>query len=113
TAAAARLGLAQPTVWNQVHALERRLGVVLVEPYPRGCRPTAAGRTLAELAIPLVAGFASLEEAFRADRTEVQPRLVVASSPRITVEDLPECVAEYERRCPRVRLTIVEMHNDA
>src|SRR5947209_8377563 len=77
TAAAARLGLAQPTVWNQVHALERRLGVVLVEPYPRGCRPTVAGRALAEMATPLVAGFASLEEAFHADRTEVQPRLVV------------------------------------
>jgi DNA-binding transcriptional LysR family regulator len=37
TAAATALGLAHPTVWKQVHALEMAFGVALVEPHVRGC----------------------------------------------------------------------------
>src|SRR5579884_4013905 len=43
-AAARALDLARPTVWQQVHALERRYGIKLVEPYARGCKLTEAGR---------------------------------------------------------------------
>ncbi len=35
TAAADALGLARPTVWKQVHALERQLGMLLLEPHAR------------------------------------------------------------------------------
>ena len=38
--AAKALGVAQPTVWEQVHALERYFGAKLVEPRRRGCRLT-------------------------------------------------------------------------
>src|SRR5262245_66612414 len=56
TAAAAALGFAQPTVWEQVHALERLLGAKLIEREAYGCRLTDAGRVLLEFAAPLVAG---------------------------------------------------------
>src|SRR5262245_19879387 len=60
TAAAASLGLAQPTVWEQVHALERAFGTKLVERHAHGSRLTERGRLLAALAAPLVAGIDSL-----------------------------------------------------
>src|SRR5919198_1392685 len=63
TAAAASLGLSQPTVWEQVHALERALDVPLVERQARGCRLTETGRRVAELAVPLVQGMASFQRA--------------------------------------------------
>src|SRR2546428_11145744 len=50
SAAAAALGLSHPTVWKQVHALEREFGAQLVKPFGRGCQLTEAGRVLAELA---------------------------------------------------------------
>jgi molybdate transport repressor ModE-like protein len=53
TAAANSLGLSQPTVWEQVHALERDLGVPLMERHSRGCRLTENGRRVAVLAAPL------------------------------------------------------------
>src|SRR5262249_31274399 len=43
TAAAAALGLAQPTVWEQVHALQREFGVKLIERRAHGCRLTDVG----------------------------------------------------------------------
>src|SRR3954468_17989605 len=63
-AAAGALGVAQPTVWEQVHALEREFGVALVEPYGRGCRLTEDGRLLLRLADPLVTGLDSLKRHF-------------------------------------------------
>ena len=44
-AAAGALKLSQPTVWKQVHALEREFGAKLVEPHGRGCAMTAAGQS--------------------------------------------------------------------
>src|SRR5438093_11386242 len=63
-AAAEALGLAQPTVWEQVHALEREFGQKLVEPHGRGCQLTEAGRVLVGLAAPLVAGIDALKRNF-------------------------------------------------
>jgi molybdate transport repressor ModE-like protein len=111
SAAAAALGLSHPTIWNQVHALERRFETKLVETHARGCRTTEAGRRLAELAAPLVTGFASLEQAFRAAQAQAKAtaRLVIAATARILVEDFPECVVEFERRNPHVQLTLKEL----
>ncbi len=112
TAAATALGLAHPTVWKQVHALEHEFGVPLVEPYGRGCRLTDAGRLLAELAHPAVAGISGLKRAFQEALGQLETHLVVAATPRILVEDLSVCVVEFERRYPRVRLTFKELRDD-
>ncbi|NHT16091.1 LysR family transcriptional regulator [Cellulomonas sp. IC4_254] len=54
TAAAARLGLAQPTVTTQVRALEQQTGATLFERLPRGVEPTPPAHDLAaRLAAPL------------------------------------------------------------
>src|SRR5215471_18417700 len=82
TAAAAALGVAQPTVWEQVHALEREFGAKLVEPYGRGCRLTEGGRLLLQLAHPLVAGFDSLKRQFQESLGMVRVHVTVATTPR-------------------------------
>ncbi|RKE18041.1 LysR family transcriptional regulator [Streptomyces sp. TLI_171] len=65
TAAAARLGVSQPTLTKQVRALERELGVELFRRSKAGVSPTAAGAELAGHAKQLLAGW---EEALRATR---------------------------------------------
>ncbi len=109
SAAAASLGLAHPTILNQVHALERRFRTRLVEVHARGCRPTEAGNLLAELAAPLVTGFGSLETCFREARSQATTSLVIAATARIVVEDLPGCVVEFERLRPHAQLTLKEL----
>ena len=63
--AADSLGLARPTVWKQVHALEHHLGVQLVAPHTQGCESTEAGRLLANIASPLVTGIGSIKQALQ------------------------------------------------
>lgn len=110
--AAKSLGLAGPTVWEQVHALERAFAAKLVEPHGRGCRLTAEGRLLASLAAPLVGGIDTLQRNFEEARGQVETWLTVAATQRMLVEDLPEPVVEFERRFPLVRLRLRELGNE-
>jgi len=112
TAAATALGTAHPTVWKQVHALEREFGARLIEPYARGCRLTDAGRLLAELAAPAVASIISLKRYFQERYAQAEAEVRVAATPRIVVEDLPGCVVEFERRYPHVRLSLKEVRSE-
>src|SRR6478609_8783895 len=65
TAAAARLGVSQPTLTKQVRSLERELGVELFRRSRAGVVPTPAGAELLAHAAPLLADW---EEALRATR---------------------------------------------
>src|SRR5262245_335790 len=62
--AADYLGLTHPTVWMQVHALDRTVGAKLIKSVGRGVRLTDAGRALASLATPLVREAGSLKARF-------------------------------------------------
>ncbi|MBB4908483.1 LysR family transcriptional regulator [Actinophytocola algeriensis] len=64
--AAARCGVSQPTVGQQIALLEEELDVVLMTRSRRGVRPTAAGQALLEPLRRLVAA----EEAVRESATE-------------------------------------------
>ena len=48
--ASARLGLTQPTVSAQIHALEQKLGCKLLERSGRGLKVTPAGETVMQFA---------------------------------------------------------------
>src|SRR5437016_5195113 len=96
TAAAASLGLAQPTVWEQVHSLEHLLGSKLIERHAYGCRLTEAGRLLLEYAAPLVAGIDSLPRTVKEAQEQKETWLTIAATPRILVEDVPQAVVEFE-----------------
>ena len=97
SAAATALGLAQPTVWKQVHALEKAYGVKLVEPHARlhsHRRRPAAPR--ARLPVPGQPRHA--RRGAEAARQQADVSIHVAASPRFLGEDLvpappPSCDA--------------------
>jgi molybdate transport repressor ModE-like protein len=111
-AAAGAMGVSHPTVWKQVHALEREFGVKLVEPHGRGCLLTSAGQMLIELAGPSVESIATLEDRFRAKIAEASVDLTIAVTPRTLVEDLAPCVVLFHARHPKVRYRFMEMPDD-
>ena len=59
-AAAHALDVSHPTVWKQVHALEREFHVRLVETDHSGCQLTPAGRLLVEMAGPATTAWSGI-----------------------------------------------------
>jgi DNA-binding transcriptional LysR family regulator len=112
TAAADTLGLAQPTVWEQVHALERVFAAPLIQRQAHGCRLTETGALVVELVAPLVAAVDSLPRHVAEARAGAETWLTVATNQRILVEDLPRPVLEFERRHSNVRLRLLEFRID-
>jgi len=108
SAAARSLGLSQPTVWEHVHTLEREFKAPLIESHRRGCRLTAAGRLLVDLAGPVVAGVDTLAGAFQDQFAAAESRLTVAAPQRVIVEDLFEVVGSLQKRFPLMRLRLLE-----
>ena len=109
TAAARSLGLSQPTVWEQVHALERELGVSLIERHARGCRLTEEGRRVVALAAPLVQGVRAFKRSVSEALEQETSRLTIATTQRILVEDLPQAIVEFERAHQQVQLRLLEL----
>lgn len=108
SAAADALGLAHPTVWQQVHALERDIGQPLIEAFGRGSKLTDAGRVLAELVAPVVLGAQGIKARFREAWEGRRPLVTVVATPRGCVEDMPPCVAAFNRLHPGVDVTLRE-----
>ncbi|MFK0192308.1 LysR family transcriptional regulator [Kitasatospora sp. NPDC090308] len=106
TAAAARLGVSQPTLTRQVRALERQLGVELFRRSRTGVAPTAAGAELVARAAALLAGWEGALRATRLAAAEAGGELRVGFEGS-TINLLGRAVVkDFTRRMPgwRVRL---------
>ena len=105
---ATSLGLAVPSVWQQVRALEDEYGVQLVVARGAQLSLTEDGQTLVDLATPLVDGFNSLREIF-ADRHHNTPRTLTIVAPAPMLHgDLRKPIAAYRKKFPAVNLTLID-----
>jgi DNA-binding transcriptional LysR family regulator len=111
-AAARRLGLAQPTVWEQMQSLERLVGTKLLQVRGRSSQLTEEGSRFLNLALPVLEGFESLTGRLLEKRGGIRRQLRVAATPRCMQEDLPPCVVEFESRFPDALLSI-SVYNDS
>jgi DNA-binding transcriptional LysR family regulator len=107
-AAATALNVSHPSVWKQVHALERMFGVRLVEPHGRGCFLTPAGQMLVEMAGPNVESLGMLQDRFAAALQEAKVHLAIAVTPRSLVEDLVPCVVKFHSQFARVSFSFLQ-----
>ena len=105
-AAAASLGMSQPTVGRRLSALEERLGAILVERGPAGCVPTKRGRSL----LPALASMRSAaDEAHRAlayGDGELEGRVRVACG-QLVAHHLLAAIEPQLDEVPRIRLEFV------
>jgi DNA-binding transcriptional LysR family regulator len=107
--AAAALDVSNPTVWKQVHALEREFGAQLVEPHGRGCHLTAAGRLLVELAGAAVESIETLRDRFQTALRDAGSDLTIAVTPQVLQVVLAPCLVQFHRRYPKVQFRFQEM----
>ncbi|KRE94406.1 LysR family transcriptional regulator [Frateuria sp. Soil773] len=108
--AAEALYLSQPTVTLQLQALERELGMALLERSRRRINLTDAGEALYELARPLVEGWDNLDRDFQARVQGMQAgKLTIAAGTSTIQYLLPELVRRYRERFPAVQLQLANV----
>lgn len=105
--AAASLHLTQGAVTQQIHHFERALGLRLFERNARGVSLTDAGRALAITARAAQRGFEVVEDAARAIKRLEAGSLHLGASPTCATLYLPQRLALFTERFPRVSLEIV------
>src|SRR5258706_212250 len=107
TRAAARLGIQQPPLSQQIRALERELDVQLFRRKPRGVELTDAGRALLDDARIILA---HLDHAFATTRRTArgeQGRIVVGfTSSAPFVPFVPRVIRSFRERSPLVSLVL-------
>ena len=109
TKAAQRLFISQPAVSLQIQALERELACILFERRGPKIRLTHAGRTLLEIALPLVDGIDSIGEDFASDLGQLDSgEINVAAGESTILYLLPEPLKTFAQTYPGIR---IKLHN--
>lgn len=106
SAAARALDIAQPTLWEQVRALERMCGAVLLERHGREWTPTEDGLLALELAGSIVDSLESFQETFQANQETLPRQLIFSAVPGAITEDLAEPIVAFCRAYPRIHLQL-------
>jgi LysR family transcriptional regulator, hydrogen peroxide-inducible genes activator len=106
--AAARLGVAQPSLSQQIKKLEGSCGRPLFDRLPRRVVPTQAGQLLVERARAILAQVSDAQRQLREDPGRVSGSLAVGAIPTIAPYLLPGVLANFARRHPDVEVRIVE-----
>ena len=108
SAAARELALSQPSVSNQVAALEREVGARLLEREPGGLRLTPAGAVLLEhadaIAERLSLAQVQLAEAALSARTHLR----IGAFPTALADYVPGVIADLRRLHPDTKVTVDE-----
>ncbi|MER5515106.1 LysR family transcriptional regulator [Streptomyces sp. NPDC002763] len=108
TAAAERLHVAQPSMSQQIRALERELGVELFARTPTGLVPTVVGRAFLREAETAVTAARRARATARAGADELVGELVVAVQMGFGTRQLPGALGALRHRYPRLEITVFE-----
>lgn len=108
TRAAAALGLAQPALSQQIRALEREVGVTLLDRGGRRVRPTPAGEALLIRAERILAEVASATAELAEFAGARRGRVIVGALPSLAEHQLPTLVAAFHTRHPGIELALRE-----
>jgi LysR family hydrogen peroxide-inducible transcriptional activator len=100
--------ISQPTLSQQLRALEERLGVVLIERRLSGAELTPVGREIAERARALVVGVRDIRDLARRARDGAAGTIRFGVTPTLGPYLMPGIIAELHREQPDLRLYIRE-----
>ena len=106
--AAASLGLAVPSIWQQIRALEDEYGVQLVAAKGTHVSLTEDGQRLVDLASPLVEGFDSLRGLFEDGSRAARRTLTVVAPAPLLSGALWGPIIDYRKRHPTVNLRLLD-----
>jgi DNA-binding transcriptional LysR family regulator len=105
--AAEAAGISRAAVWQQVRALERRLGLVLLRRRGRVVELTPDGRLVLDIVLPYVQGLESLDHLIETRRAETPPRLTVVAPPGQLAMALSRPLQLFAHAHPNARLSLL------
>jgi DNA-binding transcriptional LysR family regulator len=108
TEAARRMHVSQPSLSQQIRALEEELGGRLLDRPPRPVRLTAAGRAFVAEARPAVAGARRAADAARAMLEHAVGELRVATVRSLAVSQLPAAIRRWRTTHPGMAVHLNE-----
>jgi DNA-binding transcriptional LysR family regulator len=111
-AAAAAVGAAQPTISEALRSLERELKASLFYRIGRGMVPTSAGHAFAGPARMMLRDVVTAAGAVPDAEGNLRGRVDLRAHPSVSTGLLPEIVAAYHRRHPKVQVTIGAMYDE-
>lgn len=107
--AAARLGISQPPLTAQIQALERELGVALLERTGKGARPTRAGEALLPLARRVAGAASDLETLAHELRAGRHAPVAIACVTSALFDYLPPLVRALQAARPEAAIGVREL----
>jgi LysR family transcriptional regulator, hydrogen peroxide-inducible genes activator len=108
TRAAEELGIAQPSLSQQIRRLEKKIGTPLFERLGRSVRLTAFGEALREPALTILQEVTMAENSLANLREGVRGRLRMGVIPTILPYWIAPRIAEFRKAFPDVDLQLVE-----
>jgi LysR family hydrogen peroxide-inducible transcriptional activator len=108
TAAAKKCKVAQPSLSQQLRALEEELGESLVHRKPRGVETTAAGKILLEHAERVLDEARILKERFSKRRESEEGCVIFGMIPTMAPYLLPRLLGPFRKAFPRIDVQVRE-----
>ncbi len=105
------LNRSEPTVWEQVRALERNLGTSLLRRHGREWLLTEEGQVLLDLAAPIVTSINALEESFSQQCGALPRTLTLVGTYTVIVEDLAWPIVDFCQDHPDIRVKFLNYVN--
>ena len=112
TSAAGALGVSQPALSNSIAALEKALGVRVLDRNRHGATLTEFGRLLATHAEALQSVLSRASNDIAGKKRGVDGSLAIGVSPIACVDVVPDAVAALKREAPTVSIRIHELPDD-
>lgn len=113
TRAAQRLHVVQPAVSMQISRLERDLGQQLFERTPRSMVPTAAGRTLHRLVLPVVRNLSLAHEHMARLSGVVSGSVTMGIPTSLATSLLPGMLTRFTQAYPEIEVKVVDGYSSA
>ncbi len=94
------------TVSRRLGALERDLGVRLVDRLPRSCQLTEIGTQVLRISMEIESSAFAIERAVRAEQTPTTGRVTLSAPPVLATNFLMATLGQFRERYPQVQLAI-------
>ena len=110
-AASESLGLAGPTIWEQVRSLEKIYKTKLFDRTGRNIRPSAAGKVLYEMLRPIMASVESTFQRLAEETNEAAQRISLVTGVRMMLEELGAPLRAFSKIYPDSNLRLMSADN--
>jgi DNA-binding transcriptional LysR family regulator len=105
------LGLAGPTIWEQVKSLEKIYKTKLFDRTGRNIRPSAAGKVLYEMLRPILASVVSTFDRLAEETNDAVQQISLVTGVRMMLEELGAPLRAFSKIYPDANLRLMSADN--